>query len=158
MKSKHCIPISCLLAFLVTFTAGIGIAQVHAQVELTDAAAEIQAPATIIKVRGTWVGEWESDSGHWGYLAAQVSQKGRSLWGELDITNTDCGDFYGINLTGTVKKTGTITLNASTHCQGHNATLRFTRGKRHKKTVSGSYVLFVDGHIYDRGSFTLDKQ
>jgi hypothetical protein len=110
-------------------------------------------------VSGAWVGTWHSldTPTDGGQLTLQATQQGSAFSGTLAISNTDCGDVQGIQMTGTVSGSN-VTFSGSYNCQGDLATLAFTNGLIVGNTMSGMYQTNVNGNYYDRGTFAVVKQ
>ncbi|MCD4722722.1 MAG: hypothetical protein K8S13_23125 [Desulfobacula sp.] len=105
---------------------------------------------------GTWNGTWSSQYGTSGGLTINITQTGESYSGTMDIKNTDCGDVYGVSVSGTISN-NIITVNASYNCDGDIATLSITYGIISGNNITGPYTQYVNGSLYDAGTFTLSK-
>lgn len=107
---------------------------------------------------GVYQGTWNSDFGSSGGLSTSLSQSGISITGSLTIRSTDCGDFIGLPLTGTVSS-ARVSFDASAVCaaDGSFNVLRFTNGVLLGNQLSGRYTIFSDGQFFDSGSFQLTR-
>lgn len=110
-------------------------------------------------VTGTWVGTWHSTDSptDGGQLTLQATQQGNAFTGTMAITDTDCGDVQGIQVTGAVSG-NTATFSGSYDCQGNMASLAFTNGIIVGNAMTGTYQTNVNGNYYDRGTFAVVKQ
>lgn len=110
-------------------------------------------------VTGTWGGTWHSldTPTDGGQVTLQATQQGSTFTGTLAITNTDCGDVQGIQVTGTVTGS-TATFSGTYDCQGNLATLAFTNGLIVGNAMTGTYQTNLNGNPYDHGTFALVKQ
>ena len=105
---------------------------------------------------GTWTGTWNSQDGTSGAVTMTIVQTGGNYSGTMDIKNTDCGDVYGVPVSGTISN-NTITANASYNCDGDIATLSMTYGIISGNNITGPYTQNVNGYFYDAGTFTFSK-
>ncbi|MCK4827388.1 hypothetical protein KA005_67275, partial [bacterium] len=107
---------------------------------------------------GDWQGTWTSVYSVSGNLSASVTQSETTLSGTLGVTNTDCGNFDNLSLTGTVS-CNVATFEASAYCtwDGSNNTLEYTDGVLSENTITGNYFVYSDGSFYDAGSFILTR-
>ena len=107
---------------------------------------------------GNWQGTWSSFFGSSGGLTSSITQAGSVLSGTVDVRNTDCGDFLGLKLTGTVSG-NTASFQASTVCPLDNSVneLRFTSAVLFGNSMAGNYSLFSDGEPWDAGDFNFSR-
>lgn len=108
---------------------------------------------------GTWRGVWTSTDyfDESGEVIMYLTETNNTFTGTMDIYETDCGDVFGVPITGTIQ--GDIyTFEASHTCMGQVSTLEFTQATLTNEThLSGSYTQLVNGLAYDHGTFYLDK-
>lgn len=107
---------------------------------------------------GSWSGTWTSNYSVTGGLTGNLRQTGNSLGGSLSVTNTECGNFYNLPVSGYVSG-GTASFQASTICtlDGSDILMKFTQGTLVNNNISGNYVIYLDGDFYDRGTFRLNR-
>ena len=107
---------------------------------------------------GNWQGSWTSYYSGSGGITTSIVQAGTSLSGNFDVTFTDCGNFYGLGLTGTVS--GDIaSFQASAICaaDGSYNELKFTNAAIFGNTMAGNYAIYSDGNFWDSGYFNLTR-
>lgn len=105
---------------------------------------------------GRWAGSFRSFGS--GSIVATMAQTGDSVEGTLSLTNTDCGNFTGLRLTGRVRG-DTVGFDASARCplDGSINRLEFTEGVLSQNTINGRYTVLSNGSFYDSGTFTLSR-
>jgi PKD repeat protein len=108
--------------------------------------------------RGSWVGTWSSNYSGTGGLSASVSQTGNTLGGTLSLTNTECGNFNNLPLSGYVSG-DTASLMASAICSldGSFNQLNFAQGILVNNNISGNYKIYSDGYFWDSGTFSFNR-
>lgn len=115
-------------------------------------------PASADDFTGSWSGSWVSGSTDSGGIAASITQTGSNLAGNITVTKTDCGTFSNLLLTGSA--TGnSASFEANAICsldQSYNE-LEFTNGTLASNQISGTYVVYSDGDLWDAGSFTINR-
>lgn len=107
---------------------------------------------------GNWQGSWTSNFGGGGSTSASITQSGTNLTGTLSVTNTVCGDFNNLSLTGSVSG-GMASFSASATCgiDSSNNVLNYTNGVLSLNTVIGIYTVYSNGAFYDSGTFALAR-
>lgn len=110
-------------------------------------------------VAGTWEGQWVSTSypGETDSLTFHLSQSGTGVSRTADLIGTDCGDLYGVPLSGTFDGT-TLSLDGSYTCQGVTATVKYTKAVVSGSSMAGVYTLYAGGVPYDVGTFKADRE
>jgi hypothetical protein len=109
---------------------------------------------------GEWTGQWYSYDEGVGNVNATITQNGSTLSGTLDVTNTDCGDFYDASLSGTAYGDSYAEFNATVYCSLDYTyySLYFTQGYLDNNQITGSYkITYGDNYIYDTGTFALTR-
>lgn len=108
---------------------------------------------------GNWEGSWTSSEGDTGGLTMLLTQNNTSLSGTMTVQNTDCGTLTNVPVTGSVSGNQT-TFNATTLCSydGSALQLGFTSGTLSGDTLSGNYTTYVNGALYDAGSFSVLRE
>ena len=111
---------------------------------------------------GNWQGTWTSyEGGPYGSggLSASITQTGSSISGTLSVLSTECGNFNGLSLTGTVYANNTATLYSSAYCPGEGTfPLEYASGALVNNVFSGSYTITDPwDDIYDYGTFSLTR-
>ena len=107
---------------------------------------------------GNWNGTWTSIYSTSGTLGASVTQTGANLSGNLDVGNTDCGNFSNLLLLG-VASGNTANFYSAAICildQSYNE-LEFTQGNLVTNQMSGYYTIYSDGAYFDSGTFSLSR-
>ena len=131
-----------ICVFIVTLALGFfGIALTHAA-----------------DFSGNWQGSWTSIYGVSGGLSASITQSGNNLSGRLSVTNTECGDFNSLPLSGTVS--GSIaSFQSYAYCAGDDSDneLRYADAIVYGNTMTGVYTVYSDGELYDSGVFSLTQ-
>jgi hypothetical protein len=114
------------------------------------------AVADTVDVSGDWQGSWTSDFGGSGGVSIHIIQNGTSLSGHLTVTNTDCGTFSNISLTGSISG-NVFTIGAFATCSldGSTISLQYTNGQVNGNAMSGNYYVYSNGEFYDSGTFEL---
>jgi hypothetical protein len=108
---------------------------------------------------GNWDGEWISTSypGERGRVVMDFQEDGDHFSGTTDVYDTDCGDVFGVPVSGTIQG-DTYSFESSYVCMGYTATLSFTEATLvNGDYLQGKYTELVDGEFYDRGTFYLRK-
>ena len=109
---------------------------------------------------GKWGGAWyDVSGGGWGALTLAVAQKGAVASGSMNVTDTDCGNVYGVKFTGTIVN-NVITFAIKTRCNNTNIVMKFTKGiiSKNGRQIKGVYTIYADGAYYDTGTFVLNKK
>jgi len=109
---------------------------------------------------GQWTGQWYSYYGGAGGINATITQSGSTLSGTLSITNTDCGDFYNVSLSGTVYYDFYAEFDATVYCSldSTHYSLYFTEGYLYNNEITGYYeIIYDDYSIFDFGTFTITR-
>jgi len=153
MKSKV---FFCLCILLSIFSL-LAAAPVLSQEQSPDYFFEV---LKIPNISGDWSGAWIGDTyGGSGALFITVSQRGSKISGKLDVRDTDCGDLYDVPFTGTISR-NVVNFKIKTSCEGHRVEMKFTKGKlsSNNRRMDGPYNTYVDGGLYDRGTFYLNKE
>lgn len=116
------------------------------------------AVADTVDVTGYWQGTWNSYYSDTGGLSIDITQSGTSLSGNLTITNTECGTFSNLNLSGSVSG-NIITVYTSAYCplDGSDNELGFTNGAVNGNSIFGYYSVYSDGYPWDYGEFSLTR-
>ena len=109
-----------------------------------------------VDVSGDWQGSWTSNYGGSGGLSAHITQSGTILGGHLTVSNTECGTFSNLPLSGSVAGS-VMSISASAYCSsdGSYNSLSYTNGYVNGNNISGSYTVYSDGEFWDSGSFNL---
>ena len=115
-------------------------------------------PALCADFTGNWSGTWTSsyypyDSGS---LNGNITQTGSSLTGTMNVYATECGNFLGLTLTGSVSgDVASFNFTAYCYLNGYNS-LSYTNGSISGNTMTGSYT--ISGlDYYDAGTFSLTR-
>jgi PKD repeat protein len=107
---------------------------------------------------GNWQGTWTSYGGDGGGASASITQSGTNLSGTLTITNTECGNFNNLSLSGTVSdNVASFFTYAYCPIDGSNNELQYTDGVLYQNNLSGFYVVYSNGSFYDAGTFSLNR-
>jgi PKD repeat protein len=109
---------------------------------------------------GDWQGSWWSVTGYSGGLSASVTQTGASLSGTASLFDTECGNFVGLSLWGTVYGNDTATIYTSAYCplDGLNYEVVYESGAVSGNVISGTYTIYESGYYYyDSGTFSLTR-
>jgi hypothetical protein len=107
---------------------------------------------------GDWSGQWISYDTDSGGLSVHLTQSGTTVGGTLTISNTECGTFSNLPITGNISgNIISIYANAICSMDGSYNSLRFTQGVLTNNKFSGVYTVYSDGEFYDNGSFTLTR-
>jgi len=114
--------------------------------------------AEAVDVTGNWQGNWMSDYSGSGGLTVNMTQSGTTLGGSLTITNTECGTFSNLVLSGSISG-DIISVYASDVCplDGSFNSLNFTNGTVNGNHIAGSYSVYSDGEFWDSGEFELTR-
>jgi hypothetical protein len=109
---------------------------------------------------GNWSGTWTSNYyGDSGSISATMTQTGSSLAGKLNITNTDCGDFSNLSLTGSVSgDEANFQCAATCPLDGSYNELHYTHGRITGNTMTGDYTVYSNGSFLDSGTFSVTRQ
>ena len=93
---------------------------------------------------GYWAGTWyesspQTDS---GALNFTITQSGSELTGTVNAYGTDCNDFTGLSLSGTVTD-DVASIEASAYCSmnGQTYSLEYTNGTLSGNTFEGNYTV-----------------
>ena len=115
-------------------------------------------PALCADFTGNWSGTWRSDYGDSGGVSAIITQTGTSLTGKLSITNTGCGNFSNLSLTGSVSDdAANFQCAATCPLDGSYNELYYTHGTISGNTMTGDYTVYSDGYYYDSGIFSMTR-
>ena len=109
---------------------------------------------------GDWQGSWMSVFGPSGGLSASVTQTGTSISGTLSLFSTECGNFVGLSLSGTVNANDTATFSCSAYCSldGETYEVEYASGAVSGNTFSGTYTIYEAGvFFYDSGMFNVTR-
>jgi hypothetical protein len=108
---------------------------------------------------GNWQGSWTSIYSDSGGLTVNITQSGTTLSGRLTITNTDCGTFRNMDLSGSVSGNNINYISASAYCpkDGSDNTLRFVDGTLNGNSILGNYSVYSDGEYWDSGTYSLTR-
>lgn len=107
---------------------------------------------------GNWQGNWYSDYSGSGDISGSIVQAETNLSGDITLTNTECGDFYNLPLSGTISgNTATFALNAHCPSDGSNNSLRYTDVVISGNTMTGNYSVYSNNVFYDSGYFSLTR-
>jgi len=102
-------------------------------------------------------GVWQNGNSGGVYEYANITQTGSSLSGTLSVTNTECGDFWNLTLTGMVSgDAAAFTATAKCPLDNLNYSLQYTQGRISGNTMSGYYAVSAPNY-YDSGTFSLLK-
>jgi hypothetical protein len=107
---------------------------------------------------GNWSGTWTSSYSPYdsGSLNANITQTGPSLTGPMNVYGTECGNFLGLTLTGSVSgDVASFSCTAYCYLNGDNS-LSYTNGQISGNTMTGSYTLTGTGY-YDAGTFSVTR-
>jgi hypothetical protein len=116
------------------------------------------AVADTVDVTGNWQGTWNSVYSDTGDLNIDITQSGTSLSGNLTVTNTECGTFNNLNLSGSVSG-NIIAVYTSAYCpldDSYNE-LEYTNGVVNGNSIFGNYYVYSDGYYWDSGTFSLTR-
>ncbi len=108
---------------------------------------------------GSWSGTYASTSGGTsGNVSGNITQTGTTLTGTLSVTNTACGNFSNLSLTGSVSG-NVASFQMSTTCplDGSYDQLQYTNGILSGNTMNGNYAVYRDGAWNDSGTFALSR-
>ena len=111
-------------------------------------------------VKGTWKGSYTGYSGGGGLLTVRVIQQvGSKFSGNMDISNTDCvpSNLTKVPFTGVINVNNVVSITAKHYCSASLATLKYTEGKLTNGWIRGTYVVLVNGTLYDSGTFKIKK-
>ena len=77
----------------------------------------------------------------------------------MTITNTDCGTFANLDMSGTVSGNNIISVEASAYCPDDDSdnVLRFINGTLNGNSIEGEYSIYSDGIFWDSGSYSLTR-
>ena len=116
------------------------------------------AVADTVDVSGDWQGSWISSYGGSGAVSIHIIQNGFGLSGQLTVTDTDCGTFSDIPLTGEISG-NLFSIGAITTCSldGSSIDLEYTNGQVNGNTMSGYYYVYANDEFYDSGTFVLTR-
>jgi hypothetical protein len=107
------------------------------------------AVADTVDVTGNWQGTWNSVYSDTGDLNIDITQSGTSLSGNLTVTNTECGTFNNLNLSGSVSG-NIIAVYTSAYCpldDSYNE-LEYTNGVVNGNSIFGNYYVYSDGYYF----------
>jgi hypothetical protein len=109
---------------------------------------------------GDWQGSWTSSFGPSGGLSASITQTGTSISGTLSLFSTECGNFVGLSLWGTVYANDTATFYSSAYCpsEGETYEVEYASGAVSGNIISGTYIIYEAGvYYYDSGTFSVTR-
>jgi hypothetical protein len=107
---------------------------------------------------GEWQGSFSSYSGDSGNISANITQTGSSLSGTLSVKNTECGDFLGLTLKGTISgDTATFGATATCPLDNEDYSLEYTQGRISGNTMNGDYSVSGPDY-YDSGTFSVSTE
>ncbi len=110
---------------------------------------------------GKWSGTWTSSlpfAGDSGSVSANLTQTGTTLTGTLSVTNTDCGNFNNLPVTGSVSN-NVASFHCATTCplDGSYNQFQFTYGAISGNTMTGNYTIYSNGAFLGSGTFTVNR-
>ena len=106
-------------------------------------------------ITGSWSGSWFS-GGESGVVYSNLSQSGNSVSGTMTVYDTDCGTYFDVPVSGTDNGGGSYSFSVNTSCGSDSVNLQFS-GKLVGDTLTGTYKNFVNGFLYDSGTFSLSR-
>ena len=109
---------------------------------------------------GDWQGSWTSFVGYSGGLSFSITQTGTSISGTLSLFSTECGNFVGLSLGGTVYANDTATFYGSAYCPSDDEIyeLEYTSGAVSGNIFSGTYTIYEAGvYYYYSGTFDVTR-
>ncbi len=110
-------------------------------------------------IAGQWLGSWSTTDGAGG-VSGTLAQTGSTISGTTTITNTDFGDIADWPVSGTISGK-TVSFKGSTTYGGYKLTINFTSGivsADELRIENGIYRFYVNGKLYDSGTFYLEKE
>lgn len=154
LTALFCIIPLIVLLFGTPQTVG---AQEYIQHYESTADSDSFAVEAVPKIKGIWKGKWTSKTGWYGDLRLLIKQNGSKIWGIMDVTNTDCGNYDDISFTGKIDG-NIVSFKASTWCGDHRVAIKFAKAKIANGVIKGKYVITVDGDVYDSGAFSIKRK
>ena len=117
------------------------------------------SPALCADFTGNWSGTWTSYyGGSSGGLSGKITQTGTSLTGTMTVTNTGCGTFPNVPLSGSVSG-DVATFQGTVTCSQDSSSneLEFTNGTILGNTITGTYTIKRNSSTWDSGTFILTR-